>query len=86
MPCEANCKNGWLLADNSDHGLRIERCDSCKRFLSDAEAVTYVAVLAMGRSETDAVIESSKFRDDCGECHKPGPCALLSSIVGGKDA
>lgn len=46
MVCEA-CKGpGWLLADNSDHGLRIERCDACEHFKSDDEAVEHVASLA----------------------------------------
>ncbi len=44
-----DCDNeGWLLAENSDHGLRIERCDSCKKFVNDDEAVTFVAAKARG--------------------------------------
>lgn len=46
--CEACEGEGWLLMDNSDHGLRIERCDSCEMFASDDEAVTYVAEALKG--------------------------------------
>lgn len=46
MTCEACKRAGWLLADNSDHGLRIERCDACEQFDSDENAVRYVAGLA----------------------------------------
>lgn len=60
--CTACIARGWILADNTDHGLRIERCDACNRFLSDAEAVVYVSTLAKGESETMAVIESSRIR------------------------
>lgn len=41
--CEACGGKGWLLSDNSDYGLRIERCDACEQFDSDAAAVTHVA-------------------------------------------
>lgn len=58
--CQACDHKGWILADNSDHGLRLERCDSCNRFSTDAEAVTYAAAIAAGKSETDAVIEVSR--------------------------
>jgi hypothetical protein len=46
--CEACGGKGWLLAENDDHGLRIERCDGCKAFDSDDEAVKHVANLAAG--------------------------------------
>jgi len=39
---EAAMEQGWLIADNSDHGLRIERYDDAQRFDSDAAAVAYV--------------------------------------------
>lgn len=42
MKCE-DCKDtGYLLMDNDVHGLRIERCDACCRFQSDAEAQAHV--------------------------------------------
>lgn len=37
-PCEECCGKGWLLADNADHGLRIERCDACQMFETDQAA------------------------------------------------
>lgn len=46
VKCEACGGKGWLLADNSDHGLRIERCDACEQFDGDENAVKYVAGLA----------------------------------------
>ena len=46
--CEACDDKGWILADNSDYGWRIERCDSCGRFLSDEQAVRHVAEVAAG--------------------------------------
>ncbi|MGH7971355.1 MAG: hypothetical protein ACREIC_21770, partial [Limisphaerales bacterium] len=45
-PCSACGGAGWLLADNSDHGLRIERCDACEAFGSDSTAVQSVAQMA----------------------------------------
>jgi len=40
--CSA-CKGlGFILADNDVHGIRIERCDECCTFNSDALAVEYV--------------------------------------------
>ena len=39
---KAAMEQGWLIADNSDHGLRIERYDYVGRFGSDAAAVAYV--------------------------------------------
>jgi hypothetical protein len=35
-----------LIADNSDHGTRIERFDDARRFDSDAAAISYVGVRA----------------------------------------
>ena len=31
---------GFLLMENDAHGLRIERCDACRKYRSDAEAAT----------------------------------------------
>ena len=39
-PCE-DCRGvGFLLMQNDTHGLRIERCDACRKYRSDAAAVT----------------------------------------------
>jgi len=46
MKCEACQDRGYILADNDVHGLRIERCDACDRFKTDAAAVKYVHKLA----------------------------------------
>ncbi|MGO8931263.1 MAG: hypothetical protein ACLQU3_30780 [Limisphaerales bacterium] len=45
-PCEACGDKGWLLADNSDHGLRIERCDACQKFANDQAALEAVVKAA----------------------------------------
>ena len=38
--CE-DCRGvGFLLMQNDVHGLRIERCDACRRYRSDDAAVT----------------------------------------------
>jgi hypothetical protein len=68
--CDACNDRGWLLAFNDEYGTRIERCDSCKRFLTDAEAVTYVHVLASeDHDETDAVIVSGRERNNDSRLH-----------------
>lgn len=46
MVCEACDGKGWLLVDNSDHGLRFERCDACERFASDETAIQYINKIA----------------------------------------
>lgn len=46
--CTACDGDGWVLADNTDHGLRIEKCDSCNKYTTDAAAVERVAHLAKG--------------------------------------
>jgi hypothetical protein len=46
--CEACGGEGWILANNDVHGLRIERCDTCGQFDSDSAAVTRVASRAKG--------------------------------------
>jgi hypothetical protein len=39
-PCE-DCRGvGFLLMQNDTHGLRIERCDTCRKYRSDDAAVT----------------------------------------------
>jgi hypothetical protein len=38
LPCEACGDKGWLLLENSDHGLRFERCDACQKFENDQAA------------------------------------------------
>ena len=39
-PCE-DCRGaGFLLMQNDVHGLRIERCDTCRKYCSDDAAVT----------------------------------------------
>jgi hypothetical protein len=35
LPCEACGGKGWLLADDAEHGLHIERCDACQQFAND---------------------------------------------------
>lgn len=37
---------GWLIAENSDHGPRIERYDDSQRFNSDAAATAFVGLCA----------------------------------------
>lgn len=44
--CESCNGRGWLLQDNDEHGLRIERCDTCEEYESDEVAVRLVATLA----------------------------------------
>ncbi len=46
-PCSGH---GFILADNSDHGVRIERCDNCQVFPSDEAAVTFAFKIATGQS------------------------------------
>ena len=41
------CREGWLVAENSDHGMRIEKADGNPRFDCDAAAQAFVAVRAM---------------------------------------
>jgi hypothetical protein len=40
---------GWLLADNTDHGLRIERCDACLKFANDQAALEAVEKAAQSQ-------------------------------------
>ena len=39
-PCEECRGIGFLLMQNDTHGLRIERCDACRKYRSDDAAVT----------------------------------------------
>ncbi len=36
--CQACEDRGWILAGNDQHGLRVERCDTCCRFEHDEQA------------------------------------------------
>ena len=36
--CQACKDRGWILAKNNEHGLRIEKCDSCGQFDNDNQA------------------------------------------------
>lgn len=56
-PCSACGGAGWLLVNNCDHGLQIERCDLCEAFDSDAAAVEAVALTAQPRSELLRFVE-----------------------------
>jgi hypothetical protein len=38
---------GWLIAENSDHGTRIERFDDAARFDCDAATVAFVGLRAV---------------------------------------
>ena len=49
--CEPCAGRGFILADNSDHGLRIEKCDSCWGFPSDEVAVTFAYRIAAQDTE-----------------------------------
>ena len=52
---KARCRDcrdvGFLLMQNNTHGLRIERCDACRRYASD-EAAVKAAFKAAVRSKT----------------------------------
>lgn len=48
-PCEACGGKGWLLAENDEHGLRIERCDACQMFDSDQAALKAVEKAALAQ-------------------------------------
>ena len=39
-------EEGWLVAENSDHGTRIERYDDAQRFDCDAAAIAFVGMRA----------------------------------------
>jgi hypothetical protein len=47
MICQSCFGRGWILANNDTHGLRIERCDSCRLYPSDEAAVQVVAAHAV---------------------------------------
>ena len=47
-PCKACRGVGFRLMDNDTHGLRIERCDACRRFKSDDSAVKAAFGAALG--------------------------------------
>lgn len=57
MKCEACQGRGYILADNDVHGLRIEKCDTCGRFKTDAAAVKYVHKLADATHFVAAALE-----------------------------
>lgn len=40
--CESCKGRGFLLQDNDQHGLRIERCDACEKYDCDDTAVQVV--------------------------------------------
>ena len=63
--CE-DCNNGgYLLVENDVHGVRIERCDACERFKSDAEASEHVFRLANMHNElVEAMAEVVAASDD----------------------
>lgn len=50
--CEACSGRGYLLVENDVHGVRIERCDACGRFKSDAAAHEHV-FKAMSRKQPE---------------------------------
>lgn len=37
--CSVCRGRGYILANNNVHGLRIERCDTCRRYATDEQAV-----------------------------------------------
>lgn len=47
LMCNECFNRGWILADNCTHGLRIERCDTCKLYKDDESAVKVVAAHAI---------------------------------------
>ena len=38
VKCQACKDRGWILAKSDEHGLRIEKCDTCGRFDNDDQA------------------------------------------------
>jgi hypothetical protein len=57
MKCKYCNGNGYLLEDNDEYGVRIEKCDACERFASDAEASEHVFNLASTCKELVAALE-----------------------------
>jgi len=73
-PCEACGDKGWLLADNSDHGLRIERCDACQQFANDQIAVEAMEKAAQAQPALLKFVEEIaglKHENEPGDAGKP---------------
>ena len=51
--CDACDGRGWRVMTNSEHGLRIERCDACDKFASDELAIEHVAWMASLAEEAE---------------------------------
>jgi hypothetical protein len=65
-PCSRGCP-GWMLEESS---FRIEKCDACKRFKSDEEAVNYVRALetwdVIRHDKGDSDGDQEAAQTDCG--------------------
>jgi hypothetical protein len=89
-PCQACGDKGWLLADDSDHGLRLERCDACQKFANDQAALEAVVKAAESQPallkfvEEVAGLKHEKEPDDDGkpsERHSEDYIAILNELI-----
>ena len=77
VPCDACGGKGWLLANDSNNGPRIERCDTCQRYESDQAALEALVnaaehesrLLAFARNVSLLMHEGEL--DEMGEPHEP---------------
>jgi hypothetical protein len=72
--CGACGGKGWLLADDAEHGLHIERCDACQMFETDQaawEAVVKVAEAQPALLKFVEEIAGLKHENEPGDAGKP---------------
>jgi hypothetical protein len=78
-PCEACGGKGWLLAENDEHGLRIERCDACQKFANDQAALEAVEKAAQSQPALFRFVEEVSLLKHEREPGDDGnPCDRLS--------
>ena len=89
-PCEACGDKGWLLPDNSDHGLRIERCDACLKFANEQAALEAVVKAAESQPTLLKFVEEVALLkherepgDDGNPCERPSEdfIATLNQVI-----
>lgn len=78
--CQICQDQGWILASDDEHGLRVERCDACCRLEDDNQAATAAwPVLSMAVEAVSLCREALTWLEDSFE-DKEQPTALVQGL------
>ncbi len=78
--CQACNGRGWILANNNEHGLRVEKCDACEMFENDDQAATAAWPVLSKAIEKIEPKAGQYVLCECGNCDWRGDVSECNEI------